>query len=473
VSCAPVKAEPGDRVSGESAPDNLRGPQAQVRDLAALLALPAVWRGREVDFIAGSLLEALVSLLRVDLACLRLIDSHVRGLPYPQDPDTGQPEGRGADTPHGRGGDPAHGPGADPPHGRGADPPHGRGADTPHGRGADTAQTSGVGGARGGGVLEDCRPHAIPAEVREELLSRTTGPGVSTQHVPGRGMLRVMRVHPRLERGSAVVTVCSARPDFPTEVESFLLRTTIEQGMIALEGSRLLRDLQEANQAKSTFLATISHELRTPLNAILGYVDLLDMEVAGVLNERQRQSLARVRAGSLHLQELIESILSFARIDAGKVRLDIALVDLRDVVRDTSALIEPLAREAGLELSVRLPAEPLPLNTDAAKVRQILLNLLSNAVKFTPAGGVTVEAGRSDDDLVLSVRDTGIGITLEEQEAIFEPFRQIGNVYTQKSSGTGLGLSVSLQLARLLGGDLTVESVPLRGSTFTVLLPGA
>lgn len=280
-----------------------------------------------------------------------------------------------------------------------------------------------------------------------------------------------MRVHARLDRGRAVVALGSTRPDFPTDVESFLLRTAIDQGMIALEGSRLLRDLKKANEAKATFLATMSHELRTPLNAILGYVDLLDMEVSGALNDRQKENLARVRAGSLHLQELIEGILNFARIDAGKAHIRRETVDLCPVVRDTAALIEPLARQSGLELLVHTPAEPLLVNTDASKVRQILLNLLSNAVKFTSDGAITVRLDRSETGVVLSVRDSGVGIAPDEQEVIFEPFRQVGDVYTQKSTGTGLGLSVSRQLARLLGGDITVESAPSEGSVFTVQLP--
>jgi signal transduction histidine kinase len=371
--------------------------------VAALLALPGVWRGREVAFIAASLLDALVSLLRVDVAYLRV-------------------ESRA-----------------------------------------------------GGEVVEDRRPLlAISAHDLGIALEHWGGPpdaASSSQSVPGYGMMRVMRIHPRLERGRAVVILCSARPDFPTQMEAFLIRTAIEQGMIALEGSRLLRDLQEANQAKATFLATMSHELRTPLNAILGYVDLLELEIAGRLNDRQKQSLARVRAGSMHLQELIEGILSFARIDAGKVHVHRVRVDLRSLVHDTVALIEPLARARNLDLVVRTPDDPLLVSTDAAKVRQILLNLLSNAVKFTNHGSVTLDLRRGAADIVLSVTDTGVGIPPEEQARIFEPFRQVGDVYTQKSTGTGLGLSVSRELARLLGGDVTVDSTPSEGSVFTVVLP--
>lgn len=399
-----MKQGPAELMSGPDGSDDVQSLQAQLRDVAALLALPGVWRGREVAFIAGSLLDAIVSLLRVDAAYLRLESV----------PD--------------------------------------------------------------GSVLEDRRPVlAMSAHDLGEALEHWRGPAeiaaVTRQSLPGFGTVRVLRIHPRVERGRAVVILCSVRPDFPTQVEAFLLRTAIEQGMIAMEGSRLLHDLKEANQAKATFLATMSHELRTPLNAILGYVDLLDLEVAGTLNDKQKESLARVRAGSQHLQEMIEGILTFARIDAGKVRVRRERVDLCGLARETAALVEPLARARGLDLIVHTPDDPLTISTDAAKVRQIILNLLSNAVKFTETGSVTLTLQRAEAGTVLSVRDTGIGIPRSEQRMIFEPFRQVGDVYTQKSTGTGLGLSVSRQLARLLGGDVTVESAPSKGSVFTLELP--
>ena len=399
-----MKNAHAENMSAAAGPDDVQSLQAQLRDVAALLALPGTWRGREVAFIAGSLLDAVVSLLRVDAAYLRL---------------------------------------------------------------ENTSDES---------VVEDRRPMlAMSAHDLGQALEHWCGPAerpaVALQPVPGLGTMRVLRIHPRIDRGRAVVILCSTRSDFPTHVESFLLRTAIEQGTIAMEGSRLLHDLQEANQAKATFLATISHELRTPLNAILGYVDLLDMEVPGTLNEKQKQSLARVRAGSMHLQEMIEGILTFARIDAGRVRVRREQVDLSGLVRDTSAWIEPLARARGLDLTVQTPDEPLTISTDAAKVRQIILNLLSNAVKFTETGSVTLTLLRTESRAEISVHDTGVGIPHSDHHRIFEPFRQLGDVYTQKSTGSGLGLSVSRQLARLLGGDVTVESNPGEGSLFTVDLP--
>ena len=378
--------------------------QGQIRDLAALLALPGMWRGREVPFIAASLLDALVSLLRVELAYLRL-------------------EGSAAD------------------------------AVIEEYRPAGSISPSELGRA-----LEHCR-------VAEE------GSTAVWQDVPGCGRVRTVRIRPRLSRWSAVVIVCSARSNFPTEVESFLLRSAVDLGTAALDSSQLLRDVQEANRAKSAFLATMSHELRTPLNAILGYVDLLDAEVAGTLNQGQRLSLTRVRAGTRHLMELIEGILSFARLDAGKEQVHGVLFELGSLIRETAALVEPLARSKHLSYVVNTPAQPVEANTDAAKVRQIMLNLLSNAVKFTHSGGIIVDASVENGMFRIAVQDTGMGIPANELVRIFEPFRQVGDVYTRKSTGTGLGLSVSRQLARLLGGDVTVVRSGKEGSVFEVRLP--
>jgi signal transduction histidine kinase len=289
--------------------------------------------------------------------------------------------------------------------------------------------------------------------------------------VPGFGVLRLAQLTPRIDRGRATLILGSTRKDFPTKVESFLMRAAIDQGMVALESSSLLRDLQEANAAKTAFLATMSHELRTPLNAILGYVDLLDAGVAGTLTDQQKGHLGRVRAGSLHLMELIEGILNFARIDAGRDEVHWSKLDVAEVVRDSAALIEPMARAKGLEWNVSIPAEPVWLTTDAAKVRQIVLNLLSNATKFTAAGSVSLRLSRASGAVEFTVKDTGVGIPRQEQERIFEPFRQVGDVYTQKSSGTGLGLSVSRELARMLNGTIMVESEPGRGSAFVLRLP--
>ncbi len=262
-----------------------------------------------------------------------------------------------------------------------------------------------------------------------------------------------------------------------TKDELALLQTISDQIAAAVERTRLLAELRqqataltEANQAKADFLAVMSHELRTPLNAILGFTDLLELGVAGPVTEKQREQLGRITASSRHLLHLIEGILGFARLEAGRVEVQTEPVELTQLMWEAAALIEPLVQKKGLHLRLTVPEAPLILDTDAGKVRQIVLNLLSNAVKFTRQGEVELEVHTSESGVVLRVRDTGIGIPPDELERIFDPFAQVEQSRSQRADGTGLGLSVTRQLARLLGGEVSVESEPGTGSTFTVRL---
>lgn len=227
----------------------------------------------------------------------------------------------------------------------------------------------------------------------------------------------------------------------------------------------------KASNAKSEFLAVMSHELRTPLNAIVGYADLLLMGTPEPLTEEAKEQVARIVANARHLVEIVEQVLSFARVEADREQVNVESVDLGQLVRTTAALVQPLAREKGLRFRIRVPSRATPIETDQGKVRQILLNLLSNAVKFTERGNISVCAGIEDDWAIVKVRDTGIGIASEDHDRIFEPFSQVEPPMTREVEGTGLGLSVSRQLARLLGGDLTLDPPPRRGSRFNLRIP--
>jgi PAS domain S-box-containing protein len=230
-------------------------------------------------------------------------------------------------------------------------------------------------------------------------------------------------------------------------------------------------EAEAASRAKSEFLATISHELRTPLNAILGYTELLRMGVPEPLTPGTGRSVERIGLSAQHLQQLIEEILAFHRVEEGREMLQIQPVELGRLADEVQAVIEPLAAEKGLRLEVERPDRPLRMETDPRKLRQLLLNLLDNAVKYTEAGEVRLTVRPEDDGVCFVVRDTGVGIAPEHQARIFEPFWQVEQSLTRKAGGTGLGLTVAQRFAQLLGGRLEVESTPGEGSTFTACLP--
>ncbi|HEX9937527.1 MAG TPA: ATP-binding protein [Longimicrobium sp.] len=250
-----------------------------------------------------------------------------------------------------------------------------------------------------------------------------------------------------------------------------LIQDVTERVTMEAELRAALERAEGASRAKSEFMAAMSHELRTPLGAIIGYSDLLETEVVGPLLPRQKEHMRRVKVGAWHLLGIIEEILTFSRLDAGRDPPHAELVDACTIVADAVAMVEPQAEQKGLALRVLVPGHPLEVTTDPGKLRQILVNLLGNAVKFTDAGEVELRAWAELGVMYFAVSDSGPGIAPEYLETIFEPFTQVDSSHTRLKGGTGLGLPVSRRLARLLGGELEVESTVGEGSRFTLSLP--
>jgi signal transduction histidine kinase len=227
---------------------------------------------------------------------------------------------------------------------------------------------------------------------------------------------------------------------------------------------------ETANRAKAEFLTRMSHELRTPLNAITGYTDLMRQGIRGALTPVQEEDLNRIHRASQHLLGLINDVLNYARIEVGRVQFAIGDVPAAAVTAEAAAMIEPLAEARGLVFS-QGPTDGLVMRADRERVVQIVVNLLTNAVKFTPAGGrVKLDAAANGLRIAITVSDTGRGIPTESLEQIFDPFVQVGRS-TTVGDGLGLGLTISRELARAMGGELRVESEVGRGSVFTLDLP--
>jgi signal transduction histidine kinase len=255
----------------------------------------------------------------------------------------------------------------------------------------------------------------------------------------------------------------------------FLARQRAEQELSrtreALDDAR--RAAQDANEAKDRFLSMISHELRTPLGAIGGYASLLEEEIHGPLSEGQRKYVGRIRHSQQHILRLVNELLDLAKIESGQFPLKLAAAPVQKVVESVKAMIEPQILGCNLRLEISSDDPTLAVYADGERVEQIVLNLLSNAVKFTSAGGVvSITTAATENAVLIHVEDTGIGIPSGKLEEVFEPFVQIEQSQT-RGRGTGLGLAISRELARAMGGDLTIESVRGQGSTFTLMLPRA
>jgi signal transduction histidine kinase len=231
--------------------------------------------------------------------------------------------------------------------------------------------------------------------------------------------------------------------------------------------------LEQASAAKSQFLANVSHEFRTPLNAILGYSLMLIGGFYGQMSEEQQKTVQRIDANSKHLATLINDVLDIERIEAGRMPLQISQFPVEDVVREVIEELQGVIAQAAAPVTLNLPTDIPKLRSDRQKLKQILVNLLSNALKYTKQGIVEILAqhdpGRGR--VLLRVKDTGTGIAPDDHTRIFEPFQQAKRAITRPQGGTGLGLAISRRLARMLGGDISVESALGVGSTFTVEIP--
>jgi signal transduction histidine kinase len=263
-----------------------------------------------------------------------------------------------------------------------------------------------------------------------------------------------------------------------TTREIQLVETFADQATIAIENVRLFNEikstskqLEVANRHKSEFLANMSHELRTPLNAIIGFSDVLAQGMAGALDPKQTEYLEDIRSSGQHLLSLINDILDLAKVEAGRMELTLDQFSLRAALANAVTMVRERAARHAIGLDLRVEGVDL-ISADERKVKQILFNLLSNAVKFTADGGVIeIIAGREDDQALVRVRDSGIGIAPDDQARIFEEFRQVGGGTPASSEGTGLGLTLTKALVELHGGRIWVHSDVGKGSTFSFTLP--
>ena len=342
--------------------------------------------------------------------------------------------------------------------------------------------------------METRYPFASDAPGGPPLVARTGGPTLRPAVTPEYlatiardethlAMLLALGVRsaivvPLVARSRLLGTLCCVRIAREQPFDAQDLSLVGELGAVAalaLDNARLFEaseaareEAESANRAKTEFLATISHELRTPLTSINGYTELLlEEELAGNLSADQREQLQRVRGASTHLITLVEEVLAFARLQAGRAEVHVVPTDAHHLADSAADLVRPMVERKGLRFAVERPAARLMLQTDAGKLKQILVNLLSNAVKFTERGEVRLAVRDEGAEVAFEVSDTGPGIAAEKVDVIFEPFRQADQSLTRRVGGAGLGLALARRLARLLGGDVTVQSRPGVGSVFT------
>ncbi len=335
-------------------------------------------------------------------------------------------------------------------------------------------------------VLRARAPLFLP-EVTDAMVEASARDAEHARMIRALGLTSVIAV-PLVARGvtlGALTLAMSESGRRYDEADLALAQDLAQRAAVAVDNARLFGEAERAreeavaaNRAKSQFLSTMSHELRTPLNAIAGYTELLEMGVRGPVTDEQREDLTRIRRGAKVLMSLVNDVLNFARVEPGQVEVHLEDVRLDLVLADLEVMVAPQLRARRLTYALELADAALAVRADADRVKQILSNLLTNAVKFTDEGGrIVVSCDVPDAARALvrvCVRDSGRGIPADKQAAIFEPFVQVDRHLTRDSQqGVGLGLAISRDLARAMGGELTVESHTGEGSTFALVLPRA
>lgn len=271
--------------------------------------------------------------------------------------------------------------------------------------------------------------------------------------------------------GVLIISSMHDREVSPEEVRLFTtLSTLISEAIIR---TSLYEEAQRANEVKSVFLASVSHELRTPLTSILGFTEMIELDVFGPMPDRMREPIEHIRTSGQTLYRLINDLLDFSRLEAGHLTIELFPVSLGSVIEMVVGTMQPQVQSRGLVLHVDVP-DDLPLvRANSMRLEQVITNLLTNAVKFTEHGSIRIEAVQHENEVLLNIHDTGIGIAPEHQEDIFQAFRQIENMHTRRFGGAGLGLAISKRLTELMGGTLTVRSTLGAGSVFSCHLPVA